>query len=101
MRTNYNKPKSQQRPKKQFQDEKEVVSKKLQKMEAKSIILEKELDFFKAKGKKSGKHKDKDTLMAKKNLKHPKNKNVKSPIEFIEEREASPTQSIKKKFRSD
>ena len=75
----------------------EVIKKQLQEMEAKSMRLEKELGFFKAKEQKSGQHKGKDTLIAKKNLEQPKKKTPESSTEPIEEREVLPTQGPKSK----
>ena len=47
--------------KERFKEEMEVVKEQLQKIEAKSMRLDKELSFFKAKEQKSGQHKGKDT----------------------------------------
>lgn len=56
-------------------------------MKAKSIILKKELSFFKAKKQKLGQHKGKNTTITKKNLEPPKKKTLESSMEPIEKRE--------------
>ncbi len=83
--------------KEHFEKEMEVVKEQSQEMEAKSMRLEKELGFFKAKEQKSGQHKGKDTSIAKKNLEQPKKKTPESSTEPIEEREVLPIQSRRNK----
>lgn len=59
--------------------------------------LEKEQGFFKVKKQKSIQHKDKNTLIAKKNLEQPKKKTPESSRECIEERKVLPIQGPKSK----